>query len=718
MCPCGSGKKLKFCCQSVGAELDRAADLEERRQFDKAIAHLETVLQKGVREPSARTGVRLRLAIDLLRRESAGGAEVDLQKLRELVGDMITDTPDHLEVLGIDALLDLRERGYPGSQKTFSTLLQKTGDHESPCVSSAIIRLASELLSSGHTLAGMHFLRKGVMLTPAPGREAPYKDLLGLLQNVDILAPLRVNYRLMAPANRAKHQSAFDAAQKLFGDACFSDAAKALIPIVRDEPTDGAIWWNMGVCHACAAEEPLAVRAFTAGSGNFADPEAAADCLVMARLLDKPSEEEQVESVAQLFKVEMLSRLLSRLDTVPRLVRLPSAHDHDHDEDGRCANDEPSSTSYLVLDRPMSEVPAGATAAEFASVLGSLDLVSGDPTDGSHAVASLRCHGRETFQSVLAHLLENAGTDLIAMEEPRSLGGEFPEQALFDQANWFPQTQTMAQDVAASRAAAALQIERWFDQPQSLLQGKSPRNAAGVPELQIPLRAAVTLLELFAQRRRQIVDADSVRARLGLPAIPRNAPTFEELRDRGTIFSLRRLNAAAISRDALLPAIYELASINTPWGIPLMQQAVRQQLLPDAESRGHLESSLTTMLERHQEFGLCAETIREIIELSRKRKSSLQSVAVWEIKLMLQLALLGQADELQQVADRVWTYYLPKLPELRTVILAALRQLMPEGPWQSSDTPAQLAGATTAGGIWTPGVEPAAPAGKLWLPGT
>lgn len=718
MCPCGSGKKLKFCCQSVGPDLDRAADLEERNQFDKAIAHLEGVLQKGVREPSARTGVRLRLAIDLLRRESAGGPEVDLQKLRELVGDMITDTPDHLEVLGIDAMLDLRERGYPASQKTFSKLLQKCGEQPSACVSSAILQLASDLLDD-HPLAGMQYLRKAVMLTPPASREVPLKDLRSLLANDELLVPLRANYRLLPPTNLSRHQAAFDTAARLFQLGCFSDAAKALIPIAKEEPGDGLIWWDMGVCHACAAEDPLAVRAFQVASNNLSDPEAAADCLVMARLLEQPSAEVQVEPVAKFFEVEMVSRLLTKLDAVPRLVRLPDAHDHDHDEHGQCADGEQTRTSYLVLDRPASEAVIGVDASRFARVLGAFDVMSQKSSQDAPRVASFRCMGRDVLESVLPMLLEAGGEDLKPKDEVHPIGSLFPEQAIFERALWYPHDPVLSRDIAAARAVGDFRVELWFDQPQSLLKGKSPREAADVPELQIPLRAAVTLLDLYSQRRHRIPNLDAVRNRLGLPPVPRHTATLQDLQTHGTILSLSRLDPANLDREVLTALMFELGTLSSPWAIPLIRKVLADDLVPDAESRNAMESSLTNLLERNQEYEACAEAIREILERNRQRKSPLQVNTVWEIKLMMQHTLTGKEDEARQVAERLWSYYLPKLPEFRTHILGALRHLGPEGPWKTSDSPGPLAGTTSAGGIWTPGAEPAAPAGgKLWVPGT
>ena len=67
LCPCGSGKKIKFCCLPVVNELARVDEFVEREQHDKAVAFLEGVLKKGISDKAARTGLRLALIENLMR---------------------------------------------------------------------------------------------------------------------------------------------------------------------------------------------------------------------------------------------------------------------------------------------------------------------------------------------------------------------------------------------------------------------------------------------------------------------------------------------------------------------------------------------------------------------------------------------------------------------------------------------------------------------------
>jgi hypothetical protein len=104
---------MKFCCLPVLNELARVQELEEREQHDKAVAFLEGVLKKGVSDKSARTGLRLALIDNLMRlpAETEQTATFN-QRIGELVQEMLKDTPEHPSVLALDALVELRERGW------------------------------------------------------------------------------------------------------------------------------------------------------------------------------------------------------------------------------------------------------------------------------------------------------------------------------------------------------------------------------------------------------------------------------------------------------------------------------------------------------------------------------------------------------------------------------------------------------------------------------
>ena len=51
LCPCGSGKKVKFCCHAVLGEMDKVARLHETKQSAQALSVLERLAEKHPEAP-------------------------------------------------------------------------------------------------------------------------------------------------------------------------------------------------------------------------------------------------------------------------------------------------------------------------------------------------------------------------------------------------------------------------------------------------------------------------------------------------------------------------------------------------------------------------------------------------------------------------------------------------------------------------------------------
>lgn len=48
-CPCGSGKKVKYCCAKLQGEIDRVVSLFENKQEQQAMAALEKLSASTLR---------------------------------------------------------------------------------------------------------------------------------------------------------------------------------------------------------------------------------------------------------------------------------------------------------------------------------------------------------------------------------------------------------------------------------------------------------------------------------------------------------------------------------------------------------------------------------------------------------------------------------------------------------------------------------------------
>ena len=74
------------------------------------------------------------------------------------------------------------------------------------------------------------------------------------------------------------------------------------------------------------------------------------------------------------------------------------------------------------------------------------------------------------------------------------------------------------------------------------------------------------------------------------------------------------------------------------------------------------------------------------------------------------------------LANTLWNYYLPKLPEIREVLAGVFDELSLKGPWNSGQMPLAGAAPLATAGVgasswWTPEGPTAGQPSKLWLPG-
>jgi hypothetical protein len=103
---------------------------------------------------------------------------------------------------------------------------------------------------------------------------------------------------------------------------------------------------------------------------------------------------------------------------------------------------------------------------------------------------------------------------------------------------------------------------------------------------------------------------------------------------------------------------------------------------------------------------------------------SLDTLALWEIQELMLRSQRPDDPQTEVLANTLWSYYLPKLPEIREVLAGVLDELSLKGPWNSGEMPlagtAPLAAAGVgSSGLWTPETQAQAAGqpSKLWLPG-
>ncbi len=116
-CPCGSGKKFKWCCYKAEAYAERAHRLEDNGQLDAALAVYDEGLAKVPRNP----WLLLRKSVLLIEQEK-------LEEAKKCAAMVLQQLPDHRGASGLMCRLVLATDGPVAA----AAVLQRTLLHTQP----------------------------------------------------------------------------------------------------------------------------------------------------------------------------------------------------------------------------------------------------------------------------------------------------------------------------------------------------------------------------------------------------------------------------------------------------------------------------------------------------------------------------------------------------------------------------------------------------------
>jgi hypothetical protein len=324
------------------------------------------------------------------------------------------------------------------------------------------------------------------------------------------------------------------------------------------------------------------------------------------------------------------------------------------------------------------------------------------------------------FDAAIAALKEIAGDTLGDFLEENVIGSVSPtDQTL----NWrwhMPRDTSpdLRRKLIEEERRAAI-VERWPTLPQPVLQGKSPLEAAGDPQLRIPLMAHMLILEQATGTDHDAASIAELREKLKLPQPETINPDGQPMSGLPLV-RVQRLNVEALSDDDLVilyrRSILVGASAAT---VRLARESVRRNSVADRIPPADAYQRMIAV-ERDP------KRVLELIDAARKQSQSAgQSTATWDLAELELHITSGNVDEAKEMLARIERDHRDD-PQ----VAAALYQLLYEtgvigdehlghahGP---EAAPAPMAASTAepeAGRIWTPGSDrPSGGKSALWTP--
>lgn len=701
LCPCGSGKKLKFCCADLAGEIEQIHRMLEGDQPRAALQHVQQVLAD---HPGRASLLDLKGTLEL----TLG----DKEAARATIDEFLKTAPDNASAHACQAMWLASANDARGAVDALQRGLELVERDMPHRVFEAIGAVGRALLVGGHVVAAQAHLWFQVSL--APQDDARALDILVRLNHYSGLPVLlRERLRLVDSPPGPAWKNEADEANRLAELGRWQQAVEIVDFLGQQHGADPVLVYNRAVLGGWLADDSTLVAGLHAYAQLDVPTDDAVRAEAIAQLLDPNLKAESCDTVVQTYEVNDLDALAAHCTADRRLEVF------DVDPQAEAAEHQPKPRiSYVLLDRPMPESGAQLSRQEVPHLVGVIS-VYGRQTDRPERL-ELTADRDDRFDEAVSVLGEIAGDTLGEMSEERVVGSvSTVEKALNWRWHFPPDTPAELRRLLATEERRAAIVERWPDVPSPALVDKTPRQAAADASLRVPLLAAILILQQGGQQQ----DAESfaeLRSALGLPQPEPIQPETQDLSclplvrvPRLVIKNVSDENLVQLHRRALLAGAQAALKV-------IDREAIRRPSLagqiPPADAYRRLIAA-----ESDSE-----EALALIGQARQWSEAAGESTATWDLAELELHLTEGAVEQAKATLQRIEQQHMDD-PQVMTALYRLLYEMgviPPEAmaaPASPAEAPPAMAASAPAaqqpGRIWTPDSDrPSGGKSSLWTP--
>ena len=706
-CPCGSGKKLKFCCEDLHVELEAIQKMLEGEQRLACLEYIDGALESHPDRACL-------LAIKVL-------LQSELQQ-----SDSLETTLSHFEqkhpgnpIAAAERAIQLAESGQPQPAVMKLQEALKIVDAQMPVrVYEAIGILGRALLSVGNVLAARAHL---LLQASIGGSEDPraMSLLAPLVRSPEIPLLLRDEQPLIEPAEGSDQAAEIHDAISTAAKGKWLEAADRLEKLSAQN-RDPAVLGNLALLRGWLAQVDLATAAWK----NYAALDAistdeAIEAEARTQLIDPHLSFDTVPLVCQTFELVDADAVAALLSANRQTEVLNEPQASPLQEEGQ----PPPRLVFLLLDREMPQSGAGLALEDLPCVLGQ-GYLFGRETDRSARIELVFYQDAQSADT-LSQLNTIADGSLQQTEE--TILSEVPdiERKMGVQTRVPPDTPVADRERLAAEKQKQAIFNIWPDLPQPVLDGKTPREVANQQKESRSLQAAILVLETSNNAADDAIDFNQLREELGVPLPEPIAPEGIDP-DRLPMVRMGRVVISEMS-DAWLLEAYRRAAM-------LAATSVLARLAVEVVNR----ESLDGKVDKAEACGLLAggsptgeqaiDWLNKARDFAAKENTSPARWLLAELDLRLRG---GDSAAAQRLLQEIQTQYIRE-PGIAQALLQLLARYgiidpraaaggMPPGATAPTSSPAQTPPPAATDGeqsIWTPDSSSASSQKKsaIWTP--
>lgn len=535
LCPCGSGKKFKWCCQPIHVEIQKAFEQDAAGQHESGLRIMDEVTAQHPDNPEA-WGKK---ALLLWQNEKPDEAEAALTRAFEI-------NPDY----PFGNFLRGRFRLFEGEIAGALLLFRKAAELYDPSANQLLLEIFLNIFECEMKLNRPVAARAAAMLAlkADPNNLQLREAVDGIFSDNNPNLPRAATREYTYIPTKKIGRAAWDKAMARINTSRLTDVLRAFGELAKADPEDPYVWHNLGLTHAWLGNNLAAIDAFNKYLTLETDEALAVQTATLMEVLRFGQGMEDHSDAVEHSVTTQLRNPQAFVDGVLELEKAGRIAGIQVDQQNGIlvgfAIDEPA-TSLLGAESAVS--PPGI--AGFFMLMGNILRVWNIDHDRLQRAVRLF---REKLGPVFGESFESRGPakfqDIItpALIVPaRTISQEQHDNLVKDQiARYFEDT--------------------WIHRPLKSLGGVPPVDAVGSPVLRRKVLGAIVLIEQVArfsqlsatydfQRLRRKLGLDSAGdAASGSPAATGSTPTVD-------ISSLGVAELSALSTDALEPAQLESA---------------------------------------------------------------------------------------------------------------------------------------------------------------
>jgi tetratricopeptide (TPR) repeat protein len=349
LCPCGSGKKFKWCCQELYSHIERAFDLFFSEQQDAALKLLDELAETHPNNAEV-WGRKAEILLELGQVEAA---EAALDKA-------LAVNPNYAFAYFLRGILRHQEGELIGALHLYrqaARLLSPLTRHLFAEVYNGILRCE---LALGHPIAARAALDIAQRYAPSDPtlQEAEQRFFQPPATMLPELARTPRNYLPLSEGGDAGRVQVWQQARQAASEGRLTEALALFQRLAAEDEQDAAAWYNLGLCLAQLGENVSAVEALDRYVALTESDEDAAEAWALAEVLRFGAGTEEISDWVAHYAFYAFSDLKSAWDRIQTEGQMPVLEARQN------------AVAGLILDRIPQPIQEHTASFELPQILG------------------------------------------------------------------------------------------------------------------------------------------------------------------------------------------------------------------------------------------------------------------------------------------------------------------------------------------------------------